>query len=207
MLWNEIAGQGVHPRNSAPDSARRIATATPPTAWENWHKTRAELRFSARIETFGGFDTHAFFSIGTLLELFVFIPAALEFFQGGVDMLKNLVVSTLAALVLMTGWPGIAQAQQQQGCFVGRDHTGGSAALWLSTERYGDYYGILGALRSVTVGTMRIKADGWSGAGRMFRGHEYESGALYIQISDYTGSSLVLWVEGYGRFPFRKTRC
>lgn len=122
-------------------------------------------------------------------------------------MLKKLVVSGLSALVLITGGPEIAQGQQQQGCFLGQDHTGGSAALWLSTERYGDYYGLLGALRSAAVGTMRIKADGWSGSGRMFRRHEYESGALYIQISDYTGSSLVLWVEGYGRFPFRKTRC
>ena len=79
--------------------------------------------------------------------------------------------------------------------------------LLLAQERYGDYYGIFGVIRSAAIGTMQVKADGWSGAGRMFRGHEYESGALYIQISDYTGSSLVLSVEGYGSFPFQMTRC
>ena len=121
-------------------------------------------------------------------------------------MVKKLFFS-LAALVLMTGWAGFAQGQQEQGCFVGRDHTGGSAMLWLAAERYGNYYEIFGTIRSAAVGTLRLKADGWSGAGRMFRGHEDESGALFIQISNYTGSSLHLSIEGYGSFPFQRTRC
>ncbi len=111
------------------------------------------------------------------------------------------------ALALMTSWPGFAQGQQEQGCFVGSDHTGGSAMLRLAAERYGEYYEIFGTVRSAAVGTMQLKADGWSGAGRMFQGHEYEGGARYIQISDYTGSSLVLSVEGYGSYSFRRTRC
>ena len=119
-------------------------------------------------------------------------------------MVKKLV---LCSLVLMIGWPEIARGEQEQGCFVGRDNTGSSAILWLSAERIGDYFEISGTIRSPAVGTMQLKADGWSGAGRMFRGHEYESGALFIEISDYTGSSLVLSVEGYGSFPFQRTRC
>lgn len=122
-------------------------------------------------------------------------------------MLKIQLFRGLAVLAFLATWSGFTQAEQAQGCFVGRDYTGGTAVLQLVAERYGDYYEVFGTVRSNAVGMMRVKADGWSGAGRMFRGHEYEGGALYIQISDYTGSSLVLSVEGYGSFRFRRTRC
>jgi hypothetical protein len=135
------------------------------------------------------------------------IPIARAFHRGDFDLMRQIMLSGLAALLLITGWSELAQAQQQQACFIGNDHTGGPARLLLVAERYGDYFELFGRLSSSAVGTMQLKADGWSGAGRMFRGHEYESGALYIQISDYTGSSFILSVDGYGRFQFRQTRC
>jgi hypothetical protein len=45
------------------------------------------------------------------------------------------------------------------------------------------------------------------GAGRMFRRYEGEADALYISITDYTGSSLMLHVEGFGSFPFQAEAC
>ncbi|MEE8370915.1 MAG: hypothetical protein V3R73_02130 [Sphingomonadales bacterium] len=122
-------------------------------------------------------------------------------------MIRRMIFSALAALMLVTGWTGAAEAQQQQACYIGRDQNGAQMILRLVSERYGDYYEIYGQLISQSFGTMQVKADGWSGAGRMFRGQEGEAGALYIQISDYTGTALVLGVEGYGRFPFQQTGC
>ena len=110
-------------------------------------------------------------------------------------------------VLLMVAFTGAARAQQAQACYVGEDYQGGQAILRLVSERIGDSFEIYGLFQSSAVGTMQLKADGWSGAGRMFRSHEYESGAIFIQISDYTGASLVLGVEGYGRFPFRQTNC
>lgn len=102
---------------------------------------------------------------------------------------------------------GPLSAETSQGCFSGRDATGQPAWMALTAERYGDYYEIYGQISTTGSGTFLIKADGWSGAGRMFRRHEGEADALYIMITDYTGNSLVLEVEGYGRFPFRAVSC
>ena len=96
-----------------------------------------------------------------------------------------IILFVLSALALQ----GPAAAQQAQACYVGQDYQGGQATLRLISERYGDSFEIYGTFRSAAVGTMQLKADGWSGAGRMFRGHEFESGAIYIQISEYTGQS------------------
>ncbi|MEE8370774.1 MAG: hypothetical protein V3R73_01415 [Sphingomonadales bacterium] len=122
-------------------------------------------------------------------------------------MTRRMIFGALAALMLVTGWSGVAEAQQQAACYIGRDQNGAQMILRLVSERYGDYYEIFGQLISASVGTMQLKADGWSGAGRMFRSHEGEAGALYVQISDYTGATLVLGIEGYGRFPFQQTGC
>ncbi len=110
-------------------------------------------------------------------------------------------------VLLIVAFAGAARAQQAQACYVGQDYQGGQAILRLFSERIGDYFEIYGVFQSAAAGTMQLKADGWSGAGRMFRGHEYEADAIYIKISDYTGASLVLGVEGYGRFPFQQTPC
>ncbi len=122
-------------------------------------------------------------------------------------MIKHIVPLALSALVLAGALAAPSRAQEHVGCFVGRDATGGTAMLQLSAEKYGDFFEVYGVVRSAAIGQMQLKADGWSGAGRMFYRHEYEGGAMYIQISDYTGSSLVLSVEGYGNFPFQRTRC
>lgn len=98
-------------------------------------------------------------------------------------------------------------AETAQGCFAGTDATGQPARMFLIAERYGQYYEVFGQLVTISFGTLRIKADGWSGAGRLFRNHEGEADALYIRISEYSGTSLVLSVEGYGRFPFRAVPC
>ncbi len=119
--------------------------------------------------------------------------------------MQTLLRFTLVLLIAASA--STARAQQAQACYIGEDYQGGQAILRLVSERIGDSFEIYGVFQSAAVGTLQLKADGWSGAGRMFRGHEYESGAIYIQISDYTGSSLVLGVEGYGRFPFRQSAC
>ena len=122
-------------------------------------------------------------------------------------MLSLLRPSLVLLVAAFAAWPGLARAQQAQACYMGEDYQGGPAILRLVSERLGDSFEIYGVFQSAAVGSMQLKADGWSGAGWMFRRHEYESGAIFIQISDYTGSSLVLGVEGYGRFPFRQTPC
>lgn len=98
-------------------------------------------------------------------------------------------------------------AESVRGCFAGRDASGQPARMSLTAERYGQYYEVFGQISTTSFGVFRIKADGWSGAGRMFRNHEGEAGAIYIKISDYSGSSLVLHVDGYGRFPFQAVAC
>lgn len=98
-------------------------------------------------------------------------------------------------------------AETVQGCFAGRDASGQPARMFLTAERYGDYYEVFGQIATTSSGTFRIKADGWSGVGRMFRNHEGEAAAIYIKISDYSGSRLVLHVDGYGRFPFQAVPC
>lgn len=98
-------------------------------------------------------------------------------------------------------------AQQSQGCFSGTDAAGAPARMVLQVERYGEFFEVWGQVSSQTIGVMQIKADGWSGAGRLFRRYEDESGSLYIQISDFNAQGLVLRVEGYGQFPFRAVPC
>jgi hypothetical protein len=98
-------------------------------------------------------------------------------------------------------------AQTQHGCFSGRDATGQPAFIALTAERYGDYFEIYGQITTTANGVFQLKADGWSGAGRMFRRYEDEAGSLYISITDYNGSSLMLHVEGFGSFPFQAASC
>ncbi len=113
----------------------------------------------------------------------------------------------LALLTVAMIGAGDAAAQQSQGCFVGRDFQGAPAQMVLRAERYGDSFEVFGRISSANIGAMQIKADGWSGAGRMFRRHEYEGDAIYIRISDYSASGLVLHVDGFGSFPFRGVAC
>lgn len=102
----------------------------------------------------------------------------------------------------------IASAQQNSGCFSGHDHLGHPARVFLSVERYGDWFEIAGQIQSAGTGqTYRFKADGHSGAGRIFARHEYESGAAFIQIIDLNQSIFVLQVDGYGVFRYQRSRC
>lgn len=101
-----------------------------------------------------------------------------------------------------------AIAQQQNGCFIGKDHLGYPAKAYVSVEHYGDWYEIAGQIYSSGANRVyRFKADGHSGAGRLYGGHEYEAGALYISLQKLTDSDFVLQVESYGIFYFRRTRC
>ncbi len=101
-----------------------------------------------------------------------------------------------------------AMAYQQSGCYVGKDHHGYPAKAYVSVERYGDWFEIAGQIYSSGENRVyRFKADGHSGAGRLFQGHEYESGALYISVQSLTETNFVLQVESYGVFYFRRARC
>lgn len=119
--------------------------------------------------------------------------------------MRRLIFVFLSVCVVLGLSP--ARGEIQTGCFVGADATGQPARLRLTAERYGDYYEIFGQIATTSFGSLRIKADGWSGAGRMFRNHEGEAGAIYISISDFSAAGLMLQVDGYGSFPFRTIGC
>jgi len=114
----------------------------------------------------------------------------------------GLIITIYATLLSMT-----LAAETTRGCFAGLDTTGQRAWITLTAERYGDYYEVYGQVTTTSNGVYRIKADGWSGTGRLFRRHEGESGAVYIKITHYTGASLVLHVQGLGSFPFQAVSC
>lgn len=57
-------------------------------------------------------------------------------------MIRQIISSGLAALMLMTGWPEFARGQQQQACFAGNDHTGGPARLF-DASNLGGRFGYL----------------------------------------------------------------
>ena len=117
----------------------------------------------------------------------------------------------IAATLTLTVTTGIAissaHAQKQQGCYIGRDHSGNQVVLRLVAEKIRNSFEIYGTLRSSSFGTMRVKADGWSGNGRIFRRHEYESGAKFVRISNYTGTRFTFSVQGIGSFPFQQAGC
>ena len=101
-----------------------------------------------------------------------------------------------------------ATAQQQSGCFIGKDYLGYPAKVYVSVEHYGDWYEIAGQIYSSGANRVyKFKADAHSGAGRLYEGHEYEAGALYISVQELTENKFVLQVESYGVFYFRRTRC
>jgi hypothetical protein len=110
----------------------------------------------------------------------------------------------VAVLALAAIAPVPATAQQWSACFVGQDYTGAPTQIAVFAERYNDWFEIGGQMN---IGLMRFKADGHSGAGRLFSGHEYESGALYIQVLDLNENLFVLEVEGYGVSQFRRANC
>ncbi|MGI9408792.1 MAG: hypothetical protein ACR2OV_01875 [Hyphomicrobiaceae bacterium] len=125
-------------------------------------------------------------------------------------MTKNFLstVTASSVLVLTTLLSSPVSGAQKTQCFIGRDHTGGVAQMKLVNERYGKYNEVFGVIRSRALGTMRIKANGWSGDGRIFRGHEHEGGARFIRIEGYNGRSLRLRVDGFRRiFPFQSKPC
>lgn len=100
------------------------------------------------------------------------------------------------------------QAQQKSGCFMGRDSLGQPAKAWVHVERYGDWFEIYGQIYSSGENqTYRFKVDGHSGAGRLFQRHEFEGGAVYMDILNLSEQEFVFQVEGYGRFRFRRTPC
>lgn len=111
------------------------------------------------------------------------------------------------ALAVLASDPGRADAQQWSACFAGRDHLGQPTHVVVLVERYNDWFEIAGQITSSSVGRLRFKADGHSGAGRMFSGHEHEAGGVYIDVLDLNDAAFVLEVEGYGVFRFQRSRC
>lgn len=119
---------------------------------------------------------------------------------------KTIAIAIALAALAATAAPAAAQGVH---CFTGRDHTGGPAQMMLQVDQYVTFAEIRGIIRSAAVGTMQFKADFGSGAGRAFYGHEYESGAVFINFTnvapDY--SRYVLAVDGYGNYPFQRVAC
>ena len=114
-----------------------------------------------------------------------------------------------AALLLSIAVPNSnALAQQQSGCFAGQDYLGYPAKAFVNVERYGDWFQIYGQIYSSGTNTMyRFSVDGHSGAGRLYQRHEYESGAVYMDILNLTENEFVFELESYGRFLFERTQC
>ena len=120
---------------------------------------------------------------------------------------RTLIALPLAVLLAAAGIPD-ARAQQWQACYVGGDLAGGRAFAAVTAERYGDWFEVRGRIRSTARGRVySFKADGHSGAGRMFARHEYESGAVYVRIRDLSESRFVMEVQGHGVQHLRRTKC
>jgi len=100
-----------------------------------------------------------------------------------------------------------SSADQSAACFVGKDQHGDTARMELRAERVNNYFEISGRVMSPNIGIMRLKAGGWSGAGRMFYKHEYDNSAIFIKITNYSDSGFTLEVNGMGYFPFYTTAC
>ncbi len=101
-----------------------------------------------------------------------------------------------------------AFAQQQSGCFAGRDYLGYPAKAFVNVERYGDWFQIHGQIYSSGTNTAyRFSVDGHSGAGRLYQRHEYESGAIYMDILNLTETEFLFELESYGKFLFKRTQC
>ncbi len=116
----------------------------------------------------------------------------------------------LASAVLMAlAWPHSQSfAEQWSGCYAGSDLVGGQAFAAVGAERYNNWFEIMGQIQSTGMGRVyNFKADGHSGAGRLYVGHEYESGAVYVQIRDLSDRQFVLEVEGHGVLQLRRTNC
>lgn len=114
-------------------------------------------------------------------------------------------IRTLLALALL--YTTNSNAEVVSGCFTGQDQQGATVNALLQAERIGDYFEVYGKFTSPNIGVMKLKADGWSGAGRLFVNHEYESGAVFIKITNYSDAGFLLIVEGVGNFPFYSTAC
>lgn len=101
-----------------------------------------------------------------------------------------------------------AQGQPQSGCFIGKDSLGQPAKAFVNIERYGDWFQIHGQIYSSGENQIyRFNVDGHSGAGRLFQRHEYEAGAVYMDILTLSEKEFVFKVEGYGHFVFRRSPC
>ena len=125
-------------------------------------------------------------------------------------MMKGGSSKLLASAVLMVlAWPqSQSLAEQWSGCYVGSDLVGGQAFAAVGAERYNNWFEIMGRIQSTGMGRVyNFKADGHSGAGRLYVGHEYESGAVYVQIKDLSDRQFVLEVEGHGVLQLSRTSC
>jgi len=119
-----------------------------------------------------------------------------------------LYLKVMVIMVIMLCVMGNAFAQQQSGCFAGRDHFGSPAKAMVNLERYGDWFQITGQIHSSGTNTLyQFSVDGHSGSGRLYQRHEYESDAVYMDIISLTEQVFVFEIEGYGRFVFRRVRC
>lgn len=126
------------------------------------------------------------------------------------QIMKSRSSTLLAGAVLMAAvWPlSVARAEQWSGCFVGSDLAGGQAFAAVGAERYSDWFEIMGQIQSTGMGRVyNFKADGHSGAGRLYVGHEYEAGAVYVQILDLSDRHFALEVEGHGVLRLERTSC
>jgi hypothetical protein len=111
-------------------------------------------------------------------------------------------------ILIAVNTPVDVEAEQRSACFAGSDLQGGLTTAYVIAEWFGEYFEIYGNIHSTSLGqTYRFKADGHSGAGRLFVNYEYESGSRYIGVRSLTEANFILDVENYGQLVLNRTPC
>jgi hypothetical protein len=106
---------------------------------------------------------------------------------------------------------GLANAAwgQESGpfCFRGNDALGGESTMELRVARAGQFFEYFGQIGSENFGQANIKIEGNSGTGKIYTGHEYESGAIVVNVVNYDRSSFDLKVGDFGIYRYTLVPC
>ncbi|MGF1446625.1 MAG: hypothetical protein ACFBRM_10550 [Pikeienuella sp.] len=119
---------------------------------------------------------------------------------------RQIVPIFFLAAAICAGGATPALSETSRRCFVGQDAGGGAVRMALEEFRARHFWEYTGRVSSTTAGVWQIKADGHSGAGRIFKRHEYDNTARFIQLTR-RGEGVSLAVEGWGTVILGPTRC
>lgn len=114
-----------------------------------------------------------------------------------------------AALFASTLFAAFPAAGVESGpfCFQSTDALGGVSDTALYFAQSASFFEIFGRIGSENFGKANIKVEGYSGAGKIYKEHEYESGAIFVAMSQLTGSSFQLKIGDYGTYVYTAVPC